>query len=243
MDLEQQLTAALEGRASGVPVTPADLGAVRARARSIRRRRIAGGAVAGAAVVALVVPAAIGLGGLRSASEAPPVGPAPTSVEPTPSTPGTTCSSIGVAKPTRPDGLPPAVARTWQQIVDAAAACDLSALEALGADATTSYGLHGGITNLRRWEREGKGELGTLLKVMATTPGQGTKEGGNQGYVGWPALSVRARWQSLTPSERSELETFVKPADLASYEEMQMYYGWRVGIRADGTWMYFIAGD
>ncbi|TCJ24374.1 hypothetical protein [Nocardioides jejuensis] len=240
MDLEQQLTAALEGRASGVPVAPADLGAVRSRARSIRRRRAAGGAVAGAAVVALVVPVAMGLGGLRSASEAPPVGPAPATS--TPSVPAKVCSSTGVAKPTLPAGLPPAVATTWQQIVDAAAACDLSALEALGADAITSYGDKQGITNLRRWEREGDGKLGVLLKVMATTSGVGPDLGGVRFY-GWPALSVRHTWSPLTSAERAELETFQKPSEVASFEEMQMYYGWRVGIRSDGTWLYFVAGD
>ena len=241
MDLEQQLTAALEGRASGVPVAPADLGAVRSRARSIRRRRAAGGAVAGAAVVALVVPVAMGLGGLRSASEAPPVGPAPSTSAST--TPAKVCSSTGVAKPALPAGLPPAVAKTWQQIVDAAAACDLSALEALGADAITSYGPSATITNLRRWEREGQGELGTLLKVMATTPAAGTKAAGTQDYYGWPALSVRATWQPLTAQEKTEIETFESPAMVEEHEAMPMYYGWRVGIRDDGTWAWFVAGD
>lgn len=236
LDLEQQLTAALEDRAAGVPVSPTDLGGVHARARSIRRRRTAAAGVAGAAVVALVVPVAWGLGGLRGASE-PPVAPAPA----TSTAPDRTCSSTGVAKPALPEGLPAPVAKTWQEIVDAAAACDLDALEVVGAGAITSYGEKQGIGNLRVWEQEGKGELGLLLKVMATTPGLG-QEGPVKTWA-FPAASVRDPWQPLTPKERTELETFESPATVAQHDVDRMYYGMRVGIQSDGTWSYFVGGD
>lgn len=235
LDLEQQLTNALERRASGMPVPPTDLAGVRSRARSIRRRRVAAGGVATAAVVALVVPIAWGLGGLRGDHEAP-VAPQPASPSP-----AVTCSSTGVAKPAAPTGLPAPVLKTWHEIVDAAAACDFDVLEAIGDKTITSYGEHQGISNLRTVEQEGRGELDVLLKVLGTTPGRGLDP--TVKVYGWPAVSVREPWQPLTAEERAQLETFESPETVAAHDRDQMYYGMRVGISDDGTWSYFVAGD
>jgi hypothetical protein len=235
LDGDHQLTAALDGRAAGVPVSPADLADVHSRARSIRRRRVAAGGVAGAAVVALVVPVAWGLGGLRGHHEAP-VAPQPAT-----SSPAVTCSSTGIARPSAPTGLPAPVLKTWQEIVDAAAACDFDALEAIGHETTTSFGDPQGISNLRTWEQQGHGELGVLLEVLGTTPGLGTDP--TVKVYGWPAVSVRDSWQPLTAQERAELGTFESPDAVAAHDRDRMYYGMRVGIRDDGTWSYFVSGD
>jgi hypothetical protein len=31
--------------------------------------------------------------------------------------------------------------------------------------------------------------------------------------------------------------------DIRSFEQYGGYTGWRVGMRADGTWLFFVAGD
>lgn len=247
MDLEQQLSEALDTRAASLPISPADFGALRKRARTIRGRRAAGGAVAvAAAVVAVIVPLSL-LGGQPGARDLQPVAPPSStpSSEATPtqsqSTEAPECSSTGVAKPTQPAGLPPAVADTWQAIVDAAAACDFDALARLGSETTISFGLDRGARGLEKMERDGNGNLGVLLKVMATTGGVGEKtEDGS--YYAWPALSLRS-WGDVTPAERAELQTFHTDDEIASFDELNGYYGWRLGIRSDGTWMYFVAGD
>ncbi len=241
LDLEQQLAAALERRASAVPFSPSDLADVRSRARSIRRRRVAAGGVAGAAVVALVVPLAWGVGGLRGGAE-PPVAtrpPVPTSsASPSPTV---TCSATGVPKPAAPTDLPAPVLETWQQIVDAAAACDLDALEVIGKNAHLSYGAVGGIANLRRWEEEGDGKLGTLLKLLGLSHAAVTQ--GEPGSYAWPAAYTRPTWDAVPQAERDELRAIHTPQEIAGFADFGGYAGWRLGIAADGTWSYFIAGD
>lgn len=235
LDLEQQLAAALERRAAAVPVSSSDLADVRSRARRIRRRRVAAGGVAGAAVVALVVPVAWSLGGLRGASE-PPVA----TQSPSPS-PTVTCSATGVPKPAAPTDLPAPVLETWQRIVDAAAACDLDALEEIGKNAHLSYGAVGGIANLRRWEEEGDGKLGTLLKLLGLSHAAVTQ--GEPGSYAWPAAYTRPTWDAVPQGERDELRAIHTPSEIAGFAALRGYHGWRLGISADGTWSYFIAGD
>lgn len=234
MDLEQQLTDVLGRRAGAVPITPggpADLAGVRLRARSIRRRRAAGASVGVAALVAAVI-VPIGMWGGGEGQAEPPV---------TPVTPAD-CSAYGVARPEVPAGLPPAVADTWQALVDAAAACDFDALEAMGANATTSFGEQGGAANLRLWEEEGRGELGTLLKVLSLSHGR--LEQGEPAFV-WPAIHAHAAtsWADVTDADRAELRAIHAPEEIAQFDEFGIYYGWRLGITEGGTWQYFVAGD
>lgn len=264
MDLEQQLTDVLSRRAGALVLDgPDDLAGVRLRARSIRRRRAAGASVGIAALVAAVV-VPIGLwGGGDGQAEAPFTTQSPTGSASSPTTSGddptdspaptgstesagpTTpvdCSAYGVARPERPADLPPAVADTWQRLVDAAAACDFDALEAMGKNVTTSYGERGGAANLRRWEQEGRGELGTLLKVLSLSHG---RLGQGEPAIVWPAIHAHAAtsWADVTEADRAELRAIHTPEEIAQFDEFEMYYGWRVGITENGSWQYFVAGD
>ena len=266
MDLEQQLTDVLGRQAGAVPITPgdpADLAGVRLRARSIRRRRAAGASVGVAALVAAVVVPISMWGGGQGQAE-PPFTTQPTTASDSPSTtPGddptgstaptgstetagpTTpvdCSAYGVARPEQPAGLPPAVADTWQRLVDAAAMCDFDALEAMGKQATISYGLPLGAEDLRQKERAGEGRMGLLLKVLALSHAR--LEQGEPAIV-WPAIHAHAAdgWAGVTDADRAELRAIHTPEEIAQFDEFEMYYGWRVGITESGTWQYFVAGD
>lgn len=234
LDLEQQLTTALERRASGVPLPPTDLAGVRSRARSIRRRRVAAGGVASAAVVALVLPLAWGLGGLRGTHE-PPVA----TQSPTPS-PTATCSSTGVPRPPTPTDLPAPVLKTWQRLVDAAAACDVDAVEALVSRQTALTTGGGNNPDLRQLEERGEGRLGILLKVLSLSHAENTQVPGS---YAWPAAYARPTWEAVTQAERDELRAIHTRAEIAGFDAARSYMGWRVGIAADGTWQFFTAGD
>lgn len=235
LDLEQQLTTALERRASGVPLPPTDLAGVRSRARSIRRRRVAAGGVAAAAVVALVVPLAWGLGGLRGTHE-PPVA----TQSPTPS-PTATCSSTGVLRPPTPTDLPAPVLKTWQRLVDAAAACDAEAVQAMIGNQTSLSSGEAGTPDLAQLERQGEGRLGILLKVLSLSHAENTQAA--PGSYAWPAAYARPTWEAVTQAERDELRAIHTPAEIAGFDAARSYMGWRVGIAADGTWQFFTAGD
>lgn len=211
-----------------------------------------------AAAVITVAALLTGCGEGAGSGEAPSAAPSPTapstrapasSQPPAPSSSPTVtptaaagCSADGVPVPERPDGLPPRVARTWQRIVDAAAACDFDALARLARPATTfSYG-GGGIEVVRRAEEHGDGDLATLLRVMGLSHRQRTDDSGRT-WVAWPAASLRDSWESTPQPEREELTAIHSPEVIASFADNGHYLGWRVGIRGNGAWAYYVAGD
>ena len=59
-------------------------------------------------------------------------------------------------------------------------------------------------------------------------------------YV-WPSVHGKppSKW---TPEELSCSESLHGAGD-PGFERAGHYLGWRTGIRKDGTWLYFIAGD
>jgi hypothetical protein len=44
-------------------------------------------------------------------------------------------------------------------------------------------------------------------------------------------------------ADREALRPLFEDADLAEFARFGSYFGYRVGILADGTWSYFVAGD
>lgn len=244
MDLERELSELFERRAAAVPVLPADLGAVRGRARSIRRRRMAATGVGVAVAVAVIaVPFAM-LRGVEGAREGLPIAPPPSSESTTATNPDDGCSSDGVPMPARPTDLPAPVLDTWQRLVDAAAACDFDALEQMGATARTSSD-GGSADNLRRWEAEGRGETGTLLSLLGLSHAPLTQ--GEPGSFAWPAAYTRGTWDNVPQAERDELRAIHSAEEMAGFGApngvTDGYFGWRLGIGPDGTWQFFTEGD
>lgn len=246
MDLETELGELFERRAAAVPVQPADLGAVRGRARSIRRRRRAAtGVGVAAAAAAIGLPFALLAGGPDRAGERVPVAPPSSSAPTGVANPDDGCSSDGVPMPATPTDLPAPVLDTWQRIVDAAATCDFDALGQLVTRQTALSHGGGGVEVIERAEEHGDGDLGTLLRLLGLSHAPMTQ--GAPGSYAWPAAYTRPNWGAVPQEERDELRAIHSADVIASFGGpdgiTDGYYGWRLGIAADGTWQFFIAGD
>lgn len=134
-----------------------------------------------------------------------------------------------------PSPLPEPVERTRAGILEAARAGDYDALGPYVTDALNyTFGgpYEGGAIAYWRNLEETTDErpLEALARVLELPP---TLSGGL--YV-WPwAYTVPAN--QLTGYERGLL------GPLADSYAGQSYLGWRAGIRPDGTWVFFVAGD
>jgi hypothetical protein len=138
--------------------------------------------------------------------------------------------------------LPTAVANKRQTIVAAAHAMDYERLGTLLDPAKFSYsfGESGDpIGYWRRLEREGHVPIiGDYLPVLLSGP---WAKRGNI-YV-WPSVYGKppSRW---TSAERRWLRNhFYSEMEIRAFARLGDYLGWRVGIRADGTWLFFVSGD
>jgi hypothetical protein len=137
--------------------------------------------------------------------------------------------------------LPAAVEEKRDAIVRAARAQDLDALESLLDPETFSYSFAEEGDPVGYWRRlESEGHVPILGDIMPLV--FATRHGRKDDTYVWPAAATRE------PSEWSErdvedLLTIHAKEDIDGYREAGSYLGWRAGIRADGTWLYFIAGD
>jgi len=132
-------------------------------------------------------------------------------------------------------GLPAAVERTRAAVQRAAAAGDYAALRRLVPPSgfTYSYGAPAegdAVAYWRHLEASGQQPLHTLARVLELPYSL------RQGLYVWPFAYGLPRAE-LTRYERTLLGPLVR-----SYAGND-YYGWRAGIRPDGTWQFFVAGD
>lgn len=225
--------------------------AARAVPPSLRQqsdRRTAGWLVLATAFAAVLLVFAVPvlLGGKSTPVVEPVSGPPTTIMEITPTTTGpenpVVCSSSGVPQPELDPDLPDAVAATAHAIIRFASSCDLDGLAGIANPGlVTSFG-GGGIENLRRWEDEGRGELGTLLQLFSTSPAVLEGEHDPKIYV-WPAALVHDRWEDIPEDLRHELLTIYTEEELDQIAEFGSYAGWRIGIDENGNWLFFVAGD
>jgi hypothetical protein len=138
--------------------------------------------------------------------------------------------------------LPTAVEEKRDAIVDAAHAMDYERLGSLLDPAKFSYsfGESGDpIGYWRRLEREGHVPvIGDYLPVLLGGP-----FGRRDDIYVWPSVYGKkpARW---TPAERRWLRnSFYDEQQIRAFERAGDYLGYRAGIRRDGTWLFFVAGD
>jgi hypothetical protein len=62
-----------------------------------------------------------------------------------------------------------------------------------------------------------------------------------RGYYVWPWAYSVGNSDDLSPHETELLAPLGVPSQL--FPEGSGYFGWRTGIAADGTWVFFVAGD
>lgn len=169
-----------------------------------------------------------------------PVGGTPSgATEPRPAE--TTTAEPIPTEPAPQKGLPVAVGETRQAIITAVGAHDYDALAALipTSGFTFSYGAGGGaIDYWRDLEAAGERPLDTMAALLALAH---TRAGDI--YV-WP-WAYDEDPADLTSEEKDALAG-AGAATRGQLDEMAAfghYLGWRLGIRRDGTWVFFVAGD
>jgi hypothetical protein len=139
------------------------------------------------------------------------------------------------------DALPEAVAKKKDAIVAAAHAFDYEGLEALldPAEFTYSFGESGDpVGYWRRLEEEAEVPiLGDYLPVILGAPFAKQKDI----YV-WPSAHAKkpSEWSAR---DRRWLSNLYTEDEIRGFEQAGSYLGWRVGIRDDGTWLFFVSGD
>jgi hypothetical protein len=149
--------------------------------------------------------------------------------------------TVAPTGPAPQKGLPPAVADTRRALIRTAESRDYGALRKLIPKTGFTYTYGAGGDPVAYWrELEDNGErpletLATLLQLPYATP--------QDAYV-WPWAHQRDPAE-LTRRER-EILAAAGAATLDQLNQMAEfghYLGWRVGIRSDGTWIFFVAGD
>ena len=190
--------------------------------------------------ILLLVALVVGCGSEESA----PVGTPSVPVEPPPATVGPTEPVPTAPVPTEPapqKGLPAAVEQTREAIIAAAQARDYDALAELIPDSGFTFSYGAGDSAIDYWkDLEAAGE--TPLATMAALLALRHTNAGDIYVWPWaydkdPANLTDAQKQALAGAGAATVDQLDQMAELGHY------LGWRVGIREDGTWMFFVAGD
>jgi len=154
-------------------------------------------------------------------------------------------SGLGDAWPNDPI-LTVAAQETRRQILDGAVACDFARLDEI-APAEFIYSVdpgqnppgeswaleeYRGTANPTTW-------LVGLLELPATPV---TWDAGQELFV-WPAVSTKP-FSEATPDEIDQLRQLgFSEEEIETSARDDIYFGYRLGIDVDGTWLYFLAGD
>jgi len=156
------------------------------------------------------------------------------------------CSAALVDTPPPDPDLPAAVQATRAEILEAALACDYDRLAEIGEEGDSTFTVSFGGEDdpaafWRRLEAEGEPVMETLVDVFAMTWRERDVEGTTQ-YV-WPAAYAYDTWTQIPEGEREQLEALYSDDELDQFEQFGSYIGWRVGITAEGDWLFFVEGD
>ena len=120
-------------------------------------------------------------------------------------------------------------------------ALDYDGLETLLDRKTFSYsfGENGDpVGYWRRLEEEGEDPiLGDYLPVILGGPSAKRRDV----YV-WPSAYGKSP-STWTAEDRQSLRNLYTEQEIRAFERAGDYLGWRVGIRNDGKWLFFVAGD
>ena len=145
--------------------------------------------------------------------------------------------------------LPAAVRQTRQNILDAAATGDIDKLRFLigvGENATdlSIGGIEGDpIAHLKglSGDPDGQEVLAILTEIFEAGYVHVGAGGEDEMYI-WPYFFV---WplEKLTPPMRVELFRILTAGDLEDSAQSGGYIFYRAGIKPDGTWNFFVAGD
>lgn len=138
------------------------------------------------------------------------------------------------------EDVPPAVAETRDAIVAATAGPDYKALEGLLDPASFSYSFGESGDPIAYWRQLEAEGTPIVSKVLPTVLSMRAAKVDDM-YV-WPAANAKdpASW---TEDDLADLRLLYSDDDIQSFKELGSYLGYRVGVRQDGTWLFFVAGD
>lgn len=153
------------------------------------------------------------------------------------------CSSSEAQAPESFENVPEDVLVTLLEVLDAAQACDYDRLESIAGDAFTAS--FGGGDPSELWsmeEEQGYMPMYWLVSVLNLPHGTIETENGNL-YV-WPAAHAHdGSWETMPEEDLAALRTLFGEDDLQEFADFGGYFGYRVGIWANGDWSFFVAGD
>jgi hypothetical protein len=157
-----------------------------------------------------------------------------------PAQPAARCSATGMSTRLPAQKLPKAVATMRQRIVNLAVACDYAGLQRLGNQGQRLGFSYGRETSAAAYWKNLEGRhgypLATLVRILRLPVTRNEAR-----WYAWPsayAAHPTARdWNLLVSSG-------VLTQKQAAAERAQgSYLGYRLAIRPDGDWQFFIAGD
>jgi hypothetical protein len=137
--------------------------------------------------------------------------------------------------------LPTEVAEKRDAIVSAAKSFDYDRLETLLDPKKFSYSFGESGDPVGYWRRlEEEGHVPILGDYLPVVFGSPHAMRGDV-YV-WPSAYGKkpAAW---TEADRQALRYFYTEEEIKQFEKSGDYLGYRAGIRKDGTWLFFVAGD
>ena len=139
------------------------------------------------------------------------------------------------------DGLPFEVAMTREDIYRAAVAHDYDALRLLVDPDAFSYSFGEEGDPIGYWRRQEKSEIPILGDILSGVIH--TRFGENENIYTWPSAAAKLPSDWTQADVQAMHQAGYTDDDIGSFRQFGGYTGWRVGIRSDGTWLYFISGD
>jgi hypothetical protein len=146
------------------------------------------------------------------------------------------------APPAPQPGLPRPVAEKRVAIARAAEANDYDALAALVDSEEFEYTFGGPVAGgpAAYWRQLEEGTRERPLQILhAILQMPYTRE---RGVYVWP-FAFNKDLKMLTAAEQAMLHTIMTPQELRQMQQFGGYIGWRAGIRPDGRWIFYLAGD
>ena len=140
------------------------------------------------------------------------------------------------------EGLPSRVEKKRQAIARAALTRDYEAFSSLMREEEFKYsfggGYEGGFIQFLKDadERSGKSTFDTMLALLRLSYGT------QLAYYVWPAVFTKSS-EEWTEDDLFQLRQIATEEEIEGYRRFGAYIGYRIGIRDDGTWVYYIAGD